>query len=68
VDIRSLKTTTDYLFQLYNFKNIPLQYLPQVELYAKKVRHVKIKLNTYDKGKATCTKDFSVYRPFRKTQ
>ena len=68
MDIRSLKTKTDYLFKLYNFKNIPLQYLPQVELYAKKVRRVKIKINTYDKGKATGTKNCSVYRPIPKTQ
>ena len=67
MDIRGLKTTTDYLFQLYNFRNIPLQYLPEVELYSKKVRRVKIKLNTDDRCKSNCAIDFNVYKPFRRT-
>ncbi len=58
----ALKVTTEYLFSVYSFRNMPLQYLPQVEEYSKKIRRVKIKLNTFKKNKAKCATSFTVYK------
>ena len=57
-----LRVVGDYLLQTYNFKNIPLQYLPMVEEYSNKVRKVKIKMNTEKKKLGIIAKDFSVYK------
>ena len=61
----ALKLTTEYLMSVYSFKDMPLQYLPQVEEYSKKVRRVKIKLNTVKKNKAKCATSFNVYKSAR---
>ena len=62
----TLKLTTEYLLSVYSFKNLPLQYLPQVEEYSKRIRKVKIKPNTITKNGALCAVDFSVYKAFEK--
>ena len=61
----ALKLTTEYLMSVYSFKDMPLQYLPQVEEYSKKVRRVKIKLNTVKKDKAKYATSFNVYKSAR---
>ena len=61
----ALKLTTEYLMSVYSFKNMPLQYLPQVEEYSKKVRRIKIKLNTVKKDKAKYATSFNVYKSAR---
>ena len=58
----ALKVTTEYLLSAYSFKNMPLQYLSQVEQYSKTIRKVKIKLNTFKKKNAVCAKSFSVFK------
>lgn len=63
----ALKLTTEYLFSVYKFKDMPLQYLPQVEEYSKKVRKVKIKLNSYKKKNAVCVSSFNVFKAFNKS-
>ena len=63
----ALKVTTEYLFGVYSFKNMPLQYLSQVEEYSKKIRKVKIKLNTYKNNKGICATSFNVFKAFNKS-
>ena len=63
----ALKLTTEYLFSVYQFKDMPLQYLPQVEEYSKKIRKVKIKLNTFTKKNAKCATSFNVFKAFNKS-
>ena len=53
----ALKQTAEYVLNVYNWKRIPLQYLPHIEAYQKKIKYVKIKLNKDGKGYDT----FSVY-------
>ena len=62
----ALKLTTEYLFSVYSFKNMPLQYLEQVQEYSKRIRKIKIKLNTITKSGARCATDFNVYKAFEK--
>ena len=41
----ALKQTAEYMLNVYSWKRIPLQYLPHIEEYQKKIKYVKIKLN-----------------------
>ena len=63
----ALKITTEYLFSAYKFKDMPLRYLSQVEEYSKKIRKVKIKLNTYKKKNGVCAYSFNVFKAFNKS-
>ena len=60
--IAQLRLVGDYLLQTYNFKNIPLQYLPTIEEYSHKIRKVKIKLRTNKTKRGVVALDFSVYK------
>ena len=42
---RGLKSTTEYLFSVYGFKNIPYQYIQSVIEYSKRVRKIVVKVN-----------------------
>ena len=66
-----LKLTTEYLFSVYKFRNMPVQYLPVVEEYSKRVRKIKIKPNlTFKRIKGFRAKvryidTFNVYKSAR---
>tara|TARA_B100000902_G_C26869228_1_gene696916 strand:+ start:428 stop:673 length:246 start_codon:yes stop_codon:yes gene_type:complete len=47
---QSLQQTAEYLLAVYNWKRIPLQYLPHIEEYSKRIKYIKIKLNKAGKG------------------
>ena len=44
-DYRGLKMTTEYLFSVHGFKNIPYQYIQSVLDYSRNVRKIVVKVN-----------------------
>ena len=61
----SLKLTTEYIGSVYQWRNIPLQYLTQFIDYKNKIRKVKLRMNTKRVNGAKVVVDFHVEKSAR---